>query len=83
MKNYKIQDGCRNCKNCFVVDGYQEINYYCTSGAEKRPPCSDTWVDEYDHDEDRKNGYAKGRAWTKWSRDTEVAAWGICDEYET
>ena len=47
MKNYKIQNGCHNCKNCFILtecDSNDE--YYCTKDAPSRPRCGSSHLDE-------------------------------------
>lgn len=39
-KDYKVQDGCWNCKHKFVKEDYEESpQHYCTLGAEPRPKC--------------------------------------------
>lgn len=86
MKNYKIQDGCYNCKKVFKKIEYEdELEYFCTHNAPKRPLCLSVFMDEYPsydvslpkkyHDKLIKN-------WDSWFKVRQVDAWGICDLYK-
>jgi hypothetical protein len=81
-ETYRQQDGCWNCRHSDATWEWDEgVTLYCTEGAPPRPLCdsvamSEQWRDgAAEYEEDRN-------AWEEWSKDREVARWGICDRYE-
>jgi len=47
MKNYKVQNGCHNCRYCFILTEYDmNDEYYCTKDAPPRPKSGSSHLDE-------------------------------------
>ena len=49
---YRIQDGCHNCRHCFVHVPYDDPIYYFCTLHQPDPPVSPPNLDEADFDED-------------------------------
>ena len=78
-KDYCEQDGCWNCKICFVkVDHDMDTAYYCTKDAPKRPLCLSVAMNEYKIADD----YDDYDAWEEWSKDKTVEPWGKCSDWD-
>ena len=82
-QGYREQNGCHNCKKCFVKFEYAAgPEYFCTKDAPQRPPCAcnetfgDVTANEYERLWD-----AAYEAWENWSKDRERKAWGICEDW--
>jgi len=92
-RQQRALNGCHNCRHVFRYEEYDEGDtYYCALGALPRPRCGSVLMDESIYvqrlpDEERVSFTARVRAahaaWNEWSRDREVAAWGICDDWES
>lgn len=82
MTNYHVQNGCWNCLKSFCMAEWEEGDrYYCTFNAPPRPRCGSCFMKE-SFVEDIDNFDAHYKAWRDWSKDREVQAWGICNEYK-
>ena len=84
MKNYKVQDGCWNCKNVFRWQEHDDPDYfYCKIvRLEKRPSCGSVAMGEdfgYRIDAESKKAWD---AWNAWAQGREVHACGKCDKWE-
>jgi hypothetical protein len=84
--NYKEQNGCHNCKRCFIFEEYDEdYKYFCTLNAPPRPKCGSTFMSSMRSEEkwskDKETRYKERATWEEWQEGKEVKAWGICDEY--
>jgi len=85
QNNYKNQNGCHNCDNCFMKAEYdEECTYYCNSDKAPRPLCGSVYMHEYKQKKtnvgiDVKFDYQK---WEDWHSGREVLAWGICDKWK-
>jgi hypothetical protein len=88
---YREQGGCHNCRHCFIMFEYDcGPSYFCTLGGVHRPPCGSvamgefdmpaTYGDDYEAWESATN--ARYEAWSQWAIHREVAAFGICDNWE-
>ena len=80
MTNYKIQNGCHNCKHVFLSQEYDKNDgYYCTKDSPKRPICGSYYLEEH-----FDPYYMSGQSfkWAKWAKDRGVNGWGICDDWE-
>ena len=78
--NYKEQTGCHNCEHCFIRIEYDDSNlYYCTIKAPPRPPCGSVCMEEsYLQLETDKEWRDADEAWSEWSKNRKVEAWGYC-----
>ena len=85
-ESYKVQEACFNCKHCFILYDYDSAgSFFCLFGkTEERPICGSVEMDEpfvlY-----RRNRALRDKqegAWGTFTKGREVAAHGICDEYE-
>lgn len=85
-KSYKIQDGCHNCKHCFVMSEYDDANtYYCTLNAPPRPLCGSTAMREdfkWDTISSAKNKGKRYEDWEEWEAGRRVKREGICDKHQ-
>lgn len=85
MKNYKVQDGCWNCKTVFRKSDYDEADqYFCNVNNSKRPLClSCSMKNELPaHDIIYSDlWYKLSDLWGCWSKKHEVKEYGKCDLY--
>ena len=83
MKNYRQQNGCRNCKHVFVWSEYDDASvYYCTFGAPKRPPCLSYLMGEIPYKVfDYEASERASREWREWSNGRMVSREGVCDNW--
>ncbi len=77
---YIVQNGCHNCKNCFVFSDWDSIlEYYCNHDN-NRPKCGSVALGE-NFDWKRKD-MDEYKAWDKWSKKNQVSPCGICNKFE-
>lgn len=87
--NYKVQDGCWNCKNAFVYTEYDEgETCYCTKNKDKRPLCGSVAMGESYRKSLSDFGFNLHiekliNAWNEWSDKYIVRESGICEEWVT
>ena len=85
MKNYRVQNGCRNCRHSLEVTEYDDNSpygcYYCTLGALPRPLSGSLAMGEGPRSQLAKQyGYDK-MAWCEWRNKHGVHPAGICDAW--
>ena len=81
-ENYRIQNGCYNCKRIFLKYEFDSRDYfYCTKDAPKRPLCMSVGMDEAP-DTGNSRWLKAFNKWDKWSKDREVESYGICDNWK-
>lgn len=91
-QTYRIQKACANCKYVFILEEYDNGDeYFCHIDKTKRPKCGSCYMQEHflsgkedgrplaETDALYSNRWNK---WILWSEPREVAANGICDQYE-
>lgn len=80
--NYKNQDGCYNCKFCFIFEEYNEgFSYYCNADGSERPLCGSVYMREgfLAHTQNREEWKNLRDKWITWAKNREVKPCGICD----
>jgi len=83
-KGYKLQNGCWNCGDVFVVEGYDVADeFYCTSDAPTRPHCGSDLMNEcfFPRDKTTEEGFAEYEEWCEWERNQQVSSCGICPKW--
>jgi hypothetical protein len=78
---------CCNCKHAFVYSEYDcGESFYCTLGAEPRPPCGSVELGEVAHlpngHLDHKQNIIQGRLWTPWEAENHVKPGESCGRFE-
>jgi hypothetical protein len=75
--DYTEQDGCHNCKNCFMYQEHDESEeYYCNINND-RPKCGSVFLGEsFDGTRDEYD------AWGEWGNNNKVKPWGICNKFD-
>lgn len=83
-KGYKVQDGCYNCKHCFVMREHDaEKEFYCHIDGSERPPCGSVAMDEWHHTlYQRDQKYEAIHKWDEWAKQHKVDGCGKCDDWE-
>lgn len=82
MTNYRVRDGCHNCKHVFVRGDYDEgVQYFCTLDAPARPPCMSVGMGEVPVD--FMSNHEHYDNWDAWSEGRQVRESGICDSWES
>lgn len=80
---YRVQDGCHNCRHAFLRWDYDgEWDLFCTLGAQERPPCMSSGMDECDTSTSAKVFSDACDKWREWSEGRKVEAAGICPEWK-
>ena len=96
VKNFRVQDGCHNCRRIFRKHDYDEgYSYFCTQRGLPRPLCGSSamnevhWFITVTHGDkrflrDRPKAIAARHCdrWHEWSTKREVDPFGICDEWK-
>lgn len=89
MFNYKVQNGCNNCGNCFVFQEYDcKDEFYCNI-EDDRPLSSSHLLDEgfskgftYGAKGNHIDEYmARVDKWNRWAGRYKVSPAGICDNW--
>lgn len=84
-KSYKIQDGCHNCRHCFIKSDYDsEDEYFCEFNKKRPIPCGSCKMREcFEWGSEHDNIYWQQlNEWEKYEKDECVVQSGICDYYE-
>jgi hypothetical protein len=76
---YIEQNGCHNCKNCFIKTDYDsESEFYCNISKD-RPKCGSVGMNErFNFRKSKINEYD---TWNNWQENHRVEPWGICKNY--
>lgn len=83
MKNYRVQNGCWNCKLCFIMREYDEGPIlFCEKDAPPRPKCGSVIMGENFNYRDNEAWEEGCNKWDTWSEGRNVEESGICDNWE-
>jgi len=87
--NLRDQDGCHNCKHCYVWTDYDDGSYYFCDVEGDRPVCPSIkmgeatipdFVDDFDAFEAAMEVISD--TWDDWEPGHERDPWQICDKWE-
>ena len=77
--NYHSCDSCANCSYCVTIEEYEEApELFCHSDDSIRPPSGSILMNERHNIANNRQAYQE---WAAWSKDRQVKANGICNEW--